>query len=145
MGNSTQRRWDLDSTLEDSLLKRAWEAQKHAYAPYSNFKVGAALLTKNGKIYTGSNVENASYGLTICAERVALFKAVSEGEREFKAIAIVTSSKDPIPPCGACRQVLAEFSKDLLIVSQSIDKKKKRWFLNELLPESFEFKGPGGS
>lgn len=141
MGNSPQGGWKLDPAIEDNLLECAWGAQKQAYAPYSHFKVGAALLTNDGKIYTGCNIENASYSLTICAERVALFKAVSEGKREFEAIAIVSSGSQPIPPCGACRQVLAEFSRHLLVLSQSKNKKKKRWFLSQLFPETFKLKG----
>ena len=92
---------------DQELISQAAQAREHAYAPYSRYAVGAALLTRSGRVYTGCNVENASYSLTLCAERVALFKAVSEGEREFQAIAIVTSNGGS--PCGACRQVLAEF------------------------------------
>ncbi|MBP0725056.1 cytidine deaminase [Bacillus sp. RG28] len=93
----------------DQLVKKAIEARDFAYAPYSKFKVGAAILTTNQKVYSGCNVENASYGLTNCAERTAIFKAVSEGESKVEAIAIVADTDGPVSPCGACRQVIAEF------------------------------------
>ncbi|OEF99728.1 cytidine deaminase [Vulcanibacillus modesticaldus] len=93
------------------LVNLAKEARSNAYVPYSKFKVGAALITKDGKVFKGANVENASYGLTNCAERTAIFKAVSEGEREFDAIAIIADTEGPVSPCGACRQVIAEFFK----------------------------------
>lgn len=99
-----------------NLIRLANEAAKKAYAPYSNFRVGAALLCADGSIFTGCNVENRSYGLTNCAERTALYKAVSEGHTDYRAIAIVSpDAQDPLPPCGACRQVLSEFSSDLKI------------------------------
>lgn len=97
------------------LIEKAREAQKMAYPPYSHYYVGAALLTKDGTIYTGCNVENASYGLTICAERTAVFKAISEGKREIEAIVIVT--KDGGMPCGACRQVLNEFNPKMIVIA----------------------------
>ncbi|MEK7241673.1 MAG: cytidine deaminase, partial [Planctomycetota bacterium] len=96
------------------LIKKAIEAREKSYSPYSHFKVGAALKTTSGKVYAGTNVENASYGLTVCAERVAVYKAVSEGEREFEALAVFTEADELTPPCGACRQVLWEFSKNLI-------------------------------
>ena len=110
------------------LIERAKAAQKNSYAPYSSFNVGAALLTKDGKIYTGCNIENASYSPTMCAERVAFFKAISAGEREFVAIAIVGANKDEqpsriVPPCGVCRQVMSEFcGSDFMIVLGTRDK-----------------------
>jgi len=122
------------------LVRKAVEARKLAYAPYSGFHVGAALLAKDGRIFTGCNVENASYGLTVCAERVALFKAVSEGAREFLAIA-VACGKGPCAPCGACRQVLYEFAPDLLVIMS--DGEGKGWTtakLFELLPHGFGLK-----
>lgn len=94
------------------LIDKAKEAMNHAYVPYSNFKVGAAILTGSGKIYTGCNIENASYGATNCAERTAIFKAASEGEREITKIAIVSSSGEATYPCGICRQVISEFMRD---------------------------------
>jgi len=120
------------------LIRRALTAQKNAHAPYSKFRVGAALLTKSGQVYTGCNVENASYGLTICAERVALTKAVSEGHRQFQAIAVVCPSAKPTP-CGACRQFLAEFG-DLEIICADSRKLKRvqSYRLSELLPHAFE-------
>lgn len=100
----------------NKLLKAAILARKRAYAPYSKFKVGAALESADGKIFTGCNVENASYGATCCAERTALFKAVSEGVRSFKRIAIIADTKTPCPPCGICRQALFEFSPDMEVI-----------------------------
>ena len=117
----------------DKLLNCARDALKFSHAPYSNFKVGAALLCENGKIYTGCNIENAAFSPTICAERVAFAKALSEGERHFKAIAITTSIDSNCPPCGVCRQVMREFCKD----DFQIILKDKEFTLKELLPESF--------
>ncbi len=115
------------------LIDKAKEAKKFSYAPYSNFNVGAALLASSGKVYFGCNVENSSYGLTICAERVAFFKAISDGEREFEAIAIVSDGDDCMP-CGACRQIMAEFcSPDFVVVLEN-----KTFTLGELLPHAFE-------
>jgi cytidine deaminase len=120
------------------LIAAAKSAQRRAHAPYSKFHVGAALLTKSGKVYTGCNVENASYGLTICAERVAITKAVSEGHRQFKAIAVVAPS-GALSPCGACRQVLAEFGEMVVVCADSRNAKKVRLhLLSELLPHAFK-------
>lgn len=128
------------SERERELISKAVGARERAYAPYSGFKVGAALLSRDGRIFTGCNVENASYGLTVCAERVALFKAVSEGAREFEAIAIACG-KGPCSPCGACRQVLFEFAPDLRVIMTDAEGKEiKVAKLSELLPEGF---GPG--
>jgi cytidine deaminase len=121
------------TNLKNELIKKAKEAQKGAYAPYSSFHVGAALLTKSGKIYTGFNIENSSYSATVCAERVALFTALNSGEREFSAIAIVGDSES-CPPCGVCRQVLSEFCDgefEIILENGSI------FTLSELLPFSF--------
>ncbi|UCB53485.1 MAG: cytidine deaminase [Candidatus Zixiibacteriota bacterium] len=123
---------------EKQLIEKAKRARLKAYAPYSRFKVGAALLTKSGKVYTGANVENATFGLTVCAERVAVFKAVNRGDKEFVKIAVVTDKSPPITPCGACRQVLSEFVKDLKIVCANLKGKVERFTLKELLPEAFE-------
>ena len=122
---------------EDELMNEAWSAQQLAYAPYSGFKVGAALRTESGKIYRGCNVENASYGLTVCAERVAVMKAVSEGERVFESMAICGPGGPT--PCGACRQVLHEFSPGLLIMMINTHKKLTATRpLTELFPYTFE-------
>ena len=120
------------------LVEKARESMKYAFAPYSNFKVGAALLTENEKIYIGCNIENISFGATNCAERTAVFKAVSEGEKNFKAIAIVSSSGKFTPPCGICRQVLSEFSEDMDIILADKDDNIKIIKLNELIPFSFD-------
>lgn len=120
----------------ENLIKLAAEAREKAYAPYSHFRVGAALLSKSGKVYTGCNVENASYGLTVCAERVALFRAVAEGEREFEAIAIVTDKG--VTPCGACRQVLREFGRELRVIVADMKGKQREYALAELLPDDFK-------
>jgi len=120
---------------DDELVALAAEARKKAHAPYSHFAVGAALLASSGRIYTGCNVENASYGLSICAERVAVFKAVSEGEREFEAIAVVT--ENGATPCGACRQVLMEFGDDIQVIVADATGHRRSFALTELLPEGF--------
>ncbi len=118
------------------LIKEAEAAMENAYVKYSKFKVGAALLTKSGKIFSGCNIENSSYGATICAERVVYAKAISEGEREFAAIAIVNSSKDYAYPCGICRQFLSEFGLDVkVIVYNGVDRKEH--ILKDLLPNAF--------
>lgn len=122
---------------EATLVAAAVKARGRAYAPYSGFPVGAALLAQGGRVFTGCNVENASYGLTVCAERVALFKAVSEGVREFEAIA-VACGEAPCSPCGACRQVLYEFAPDLKVILA--DGEGRRWettSLSSLLPKGF--------
>ncbi len=123
---------------EKKLIQKAKEARAKAYAPYSKFKVGAAVLTQKGKIYTGANVECASYGLTACAERVALYNAVVSGEREFKKIAVVTDTKDPSTPCGLCRQVLSEFGEELEVICANLQGKIRKFKLKELLPYGFE-------
>ena len=117
------------------LINLARKVRKNAYAPYSHYKVGAALLGRSGTVYTGCNVENASYGHTVCAERTAVLKAVSEGETEFQAIAVVT--KNGGSPCGACRQVLSEFAPHLTIYIADKDGEYRATRLNKLLPDSF--------
>jgi cytidine deaminase len=117
------------------LIDLAGKARKKAYAPYSRYKVGAALLGKSGKVYTGCNVENASYGHTVCAERTAVLKAVSEGEMEFEAIAVVT--KNGGSPCGACRQVLSEFAPKLTIYIADKNGEYRTTTIQKLLPDSF--------
>lgn len=127
------------------LIAEAMKAKENAYVPYSHFRVGAALLTESGRVYTGCNIENVSYGATNCAERTAVFKAVSEGEREFKAIVITGDSGDYLPPCGICRQVLLEFGKDSIevILANSIEDYKVTT-LGELLPGAFSSKNLNG-
>ena len=117
------------------LIDLARKARKRAYAPYSHYRVGAALLGKSGTVYTGCNVENASYSHTVCAERTAVLKAVSEGETEFEAIAVVTRNGGS--PCGACRQVLSEFSPELIIFIADTDGEYRTTTLKQLLPDSF--------
>lgn len=119
------------------LMQAAKAAAQNAYAPYSKFKLGAALLTKSGKVFTGVNVENSSYGLTNCAERTAIFKAVSEGEKEFEKMAIYVNSDKLFTPCGACRQVISEFSDKLEIIIFS-NKESLETDISELLPMSFK-------
>lgn len=119
------------------LVGEAIRAKKYAYAPYSNFSVGAALLTREGRIYRGCNVESASYGATICAERTAVFKSVSEGARNIEAIAIVSDSDDYTYPCGICRQVIVEFGKDIRVVVAKSEEDFKIYTIEELLPNSF--------
>ncbi len=117
------------------LIRMAAEARERAYAPYSGFAVGAALLTRSGRVFVGCNVENASYGLTICAERVAVFRAVCAGEREFEAIAVVTANA--VSPCGACRQVLREFSADMRVIIADTSGHQRESTLDQLLPDGF--------
>lgn len=118
----------------DSLLEAAWQAREHAYAPYSNFAVGAALLAADGRVFVGCNVENISYGLTNCAERVAIGAAVAAGVREFTAVVVVADTGVPISPCGACRQVLAEFGVAKVILANR--SQHLEFILEELLPRA---------
>ena len=122
----------------DALVVQAKGIRASAYAPYSKFSVGAALLGRSGRVYLGCNVENLSYGLTICAERNALFSAVAAGEQDFTDIAIVADSKTPVSPCGACRQVLAEFGVKLQVVCANLQDSRFHSTLEELLPRSRE-------
>lgn len=120
----------------DDLVSLAVQARRRAYAPYSRFTVGASVEAGSGRIYTGANIENASYGLTICAERVAVFKAVEAGERRIRAVAVASATA--APPCGACRQVLAEFGdKDMVVIVSDPRGKKRTYHLADLLPKSF--------
>ncbi len=121
-----------------TLIAAAKQARENAHAPYSNFRVGAALRAKSGRIYTGSNIESASYGLTCCAERVAIFKALSEGERGFEAMAVVTDTEKLTPPCGACRQILWEFCGDLPVALANLAGKEERASAGNLLPRPFD-------
>ena len=122
------------------LIEVAAKAREGAYAPYSQFKVGAALITPDGQIFSGANVENASYGLTMCAERVAIFQAVTARCREIAAIAVVTGSEEPAPPCGACLQVLAEFGRDTKVVLANLRGECLETTVRELLPRAFDKK-----
>jgi cytidine deaminase len=120
------------------LAAKAAEARENAVATYSGFKVGAALETKEGRIYTGCNIENLSYGLTVCAERVSLWKALSEGAREFRQIAIVTDAATVTPPCGACRQLLWEYCGDITVHLHSLKGPAEQYRLAELFPHPFD-------
>jgi cytidine deaminase len=120
------------------LFRTAKKAMKSSRAPFSRLKVGVALKAANGKVYTGANIETASLGLTICAERVALFSAVASGEKRFTEIAIVSSATEPIPPCGACRQVMWELCGDIKVSTYNLKGAKKEFRLSKLLPLPFE-------
>jgi cytidine deaminase len=118
------------------LVRRARDVQRHAYCPYSKFPVGAALEAADGRVFVGTNVESASYGLTICAERMALGAAVAAGARAFTRLAVATDVDPPASPCGACRQLLAEFGLDLTVIAAG-PRSERRWTLRELLPDPF--------
>lgn len=118
------------------LMKIARKARQNAYAPYSHFAVGAALLAESGRVYTGCNIENASYGLTCCAERNAIFAAVGAGERRFKMLVVAADSPEPVAPCGACRQVIAEFGIPLVVMG-NLKEATKTMTAEELLPYGF--------
>ena len=120
------------------LARLARAARRRAHAPFSHFKVGAALRTRTGEIVTGCNIENASYGLTLCAERVAVFKAVSEGMKRFDAVAVVADSKLLTPPCGPCRQILWEFCGDIVVHMEDLKGRRRTLRLSELLPFPFD-------
>jgi cytidine deaminase len=122
----------------DSLISAALQARENAHAPFSKFKVGAAVEDGTGRIHTGCNVENATYGLTLCAERVAVFKAISEGARGFKRVAVVADTDTLTPPCGACRQILWEFCGDVEIVLANLSGKSETLRLGELFPRPFD-------
>jgi len=122
----------------DALIDAALRAREHARAPFSKFKVGAALLDDGGRIYTGCNVENATYGLTVCAERVAVFKAISEGARTFRRIAVAADTPILTPPCGACRQILWEFCGDIEVILTNLQGKTETMRLKDLFPRPFD-------
>ena len=122
----------------DPLIDAALVVREHAHAPFSKFKVGAALLDDSGHIYTGCNVENVTYGLTICAERVAVFKAISEGARQFTRIAVAADTDVLTPPCGACRQILWEFCGDIEVLLTNLHGKTESWRLKDLFPRPFD-------
>jgi cytidine deaminase len=122
----------------DALLEAALRARENAHAPFSNFKVGAALQDHSGRVYTGCNVENATYGLTVCAERVAVFKAISEGARSFTRMAVAADTQVLTPPCGACRQILWEFCGDIELVLVNLAGRTERFRLKDLFPRPFD-------
>ena len=121
----------------EKLIAAAWETRKNAYAPYSHFAVGAAVLTTDGHIYTGCNIENVSYGLTNCAERTAIFQAVAHGEREFTHLAICTDTDIWTAPCGACRQVMLEFAPQMQVIMVNSRGERKQLSAAELMPDAF--------
>ena len=121
-----------------ALIAAATQARENAHAPYSNFRVGAALRAKSGRVFTGCNVENATLGLTCCAERTAIFKAVSEGERGFEAIAVVADTDTLTPPCGACRQIIWEFCGDVPVIMANLKGKVLQESMANLLPRAFD-------
>ena len=122
----------------DSLVSSAKAARENAHAPFSNFRVGAALRAVSGKVFGGCNVENATYGLTVCAERVAIFKAISEGEHKFDAIAVVTDTEALTPPCGACRQLIWEFCGDVPVIMSNLHGKIEKLKMSQLFPKPFD-------
>lgn len=122
----------------ETLIEAARRARENAHAPFSHFKVGASLLTETGEIITGCNVENASYGLTMCAERVAIFKAISEGENKFEKIVVVADTENLTPPCGACRQIIWEFCGDIEVVLANLQNKSETFQMRELFPNAFD-------
>jgi cytidine deaminase len=122
---------------EDELIEAARKARENAHTPYSHFKVGAAILDTNGTIHTGCNIENASYSLSVCAERVAIYKAVSQGVKSFQAIAIVADTEEAVSPCGACCQVLAEFSREMIVIMASLSGNVVYSTVEDLLPYAF--------
>ncbi|MBX3293019.1 MAG: cytidine deaminase [Acidobacteria bacterium] len=125
---------------EEELIKAAADARERAYAPYSNFRVGAAVEAENGDIYIGCNVESASYGLTVCAERVAIWKGISCGEKRFTRIAVVVDTEELTPPCGVCRQIIWEFCGDVPVILSNLHGKTETIQMSELLPRAFDSK-----
>ena len=123
---------------DTSVIRAATEARSNAHTPYSGFKVGAAIEDENGRIFTGCNIENASFGLTMCAERVAVFKAISEGAGKLKRVAVVTDAESLTPPCGACRQILWEFCGNAELILANLAGKRSTMLLGELLPRPFD-------
>ena len=125
-------------TEHDAVVEAARQARENAHAPFSNFRVGAALRATSGRVFGGCNVENATYGLTVCAERIAIFKAISEGERGFDAISVVTDTDMLTPPCGACRQLIWEFCGDVPVILANLKGKTEVFQMRELFPKPFD-------
>ena len=128
----------MDRELEEKLMEAAKQGREQSYSPYSKFAVGAALLCKDGTIFTGCNIENVSYGATMCAERVAIFKAISNGYREFEMIAVYSELEDYTYPCGMCLQVMQEFMPEGIVLLEN-KKEMNRFLVRELMPTKFEF------
>jgi cytidine deaminase len=128
----------LSQEVFKQLIDAAQQARMHSVAPFSNFQVGAAVRTEDGKIYTGCNVESASYGLTVCAERVAIWKALSEGERNFTELAVVADTETLTPPCGTCRQIIWEFARNADIVFANLQGESEVFHVADLLPRAFD-------
>ena len=128
----------MDGKMDERLMRLALEARERSYSPYSHFPVGAALECSDGTVFTGCNIENAAYGLTICAERTAIFKAISEGHRDFKRIVIAGKSEDYCVPCGSCRQVMQEFAPQMEVICLNGKGEAKHFALKELLPYGFD-------
>jgi cytidine deaminase len=124
--------------MDNALIQAALAARLHAHAPYSHFMVGAAIEAEDGRIFTGCNVENATYGLTVCAERVAVFKAMSEGVRKFRAVAVAADSERLTPPCGACRQILWEFLGDVPLMLVNLEGKVEELRISDIFPRPFD-------
>jgi len=134
----------LDTDLNARLVLEARKAREQAYAPYSGeFKVGAAVMAEGGEIFSGCNVENASFGATMCAERVAVFKAIAAGHRRIQAVAVIADTTDPIPPCGMCRQVIAEFGSDAEVIMANVTGDSRTSNMRDLLPSVFHFRRRG--
>lgn len=129
----------MNRAWRERMLRAAVRAVRNAYAPYSGFRVGAAVLSGSNRIFSGTNIENSSFGLTVCAERVALWKAVAAGERTIKAVLVYTDTEELTPPCGACRQVIFEFGADAEVVMTN-GRRTETWRLAELLPAGFQLK-----
>ena len=129
---------DVGVSENETLISAARQARENAHAPYSNFRVGAALRATSGKIFGGCNVENATYGLTVCAERIAIFKAISEGERGFDAISVVTDTDALTPPCGACRQLIWEFCGDIPVIMANLKGRVEIMQMQNLFPRPFD-------
>jgi cytidine deaminase len=129
---------EAQTEAAQALINAAQAARERAVAPFSNFHVGAAVETVDGKIYTGCNIESASYGLTVCAERVAIWKALSEGERHFKRLAVVTDTDQLTPPCGTCRQIIWEFCRDATVIFANLRGQAESFPMTELLPRAFD-------